>query len=1000
MSSDDLMHLRSSIQGRFATEDAKYLYDEQQRSQLSQNLTGIATDTFQEDFSTLSTRSIDEIRKDAEGIFQKESAGKLFYKDVDTYRKISKLPLDRQTMPLSTGEIIRRKNKMSNWLRKLTIELKTLKVAQGSGKRRFVIRYLIQMVAYASDFYGKLFNSGVARKVSLSKDIYSGIAQKFDDWWAGLGVERRERNREILASNTLRGAIARSIFARTSGKTAIGRLYRWWKYGAGGTNAKERVELRTPIDTSGFKLPNFDADMPSLPSGKGGRALPAASGQSGMLLQKQTTSQVKELMNDSVQTIIDSDGRIMDVIYSGKLNGKKFKWLQDLEDKIGGDGGLLDKIEDVLPDNLLDVTPDKSKKKSKKRRGGRRMPRGRGRTHIPRSRPSKPSVLTEPKAPTMPTPPKPSIPKDPKAKQLLNQLKNSKAVKAGKFVGKKAGPIGIAIAGLEIYDAVQSGDMRQVGRSIAGAATGMGGTAVGAAIGTMIFPGIGTAIGGLLGGTIGMIMGENMADTAMNAVFGNELKPDPLELPKTYAATQKKLDEYRKLRDKYADKTGITDWMFNTDEQLAYETYKKYTEQLEKHAKEMYEKEHKQQKGATSQYVNSSAGFDFFSASPDQIMHRPTPSRQQPPEKGLLEQGVDAVSSGFNKAREATVGAYDSVSSAASSAWTSTKNAASSAYSTTIGAAQGIIQNFQSDSGGNDKGNKSSSSGDPQAAGQLGKYANVSNVDVSGLKPDFKQRFGSAAKAYYDATGRKLPVTSAYRSPEKQAQLWVRANRLGDPSVHMPAKPPMPMTINYRGQQWQVPGSGKKGPGHMTGEAVDVPRSIAPSFEPFARKFGLGRPWPGADPVHFQVTNGSAPLGDFDGTELASAQAGNAPSGEAQMAANASAEISTKADTGPGGSAVADAGTVSAAGSGEAGAGATISASGPIVESGAGVEPSTARTSSSKPVQVAQNTAPSSSTSSFRTSSAANNGITIIPPDTLDEPSLQVLRLDIVSSIV
>ena len=77
--------------------------------------------------------------------------------------------------------------------------------------------------------------------------------------------------------------------------------------------------------------------------------------------------------------------------------------------------------------------------------------------------------------------------------------------------------------------------------------------------------------------------------------------------------------------------------------------------------------------------------------------------------------------------------------------------------------------------------------------------------------------------------GVAVPITSGYRSPEKQAELW--AHRASNP-----------FPVARPGQS-----------AHERGMAVDVPLSFVARLLTVARQAGLCRPYPVADPVHFEL---------------------------------------------------------------------------------------------------------------------------------------------------
>jgi hypothetical protein len=125
------------------------------------------------------------------------------------------------------------------------------------------------------------------------------------------------------------------------------------------------------------------------------------------------------------------------------------------------------------------------------------------------------------------------------------------------------------------------------------------------------------------------------------------------------------------------------------------------------------------------------------------------------------------------------------------------------------------------------------------------------NADLSKVDPDLLKRLYGAAKEY----GQPVSINSAYRSDEYQAQLWVRANVYREPGIYSPARPAQTMTINYKGQQHTVQGSGR-GSAHGRGNAVDI--SPGPALDPFLRKYGLHRPHASFDPPHVEKIGGSS----------------------------------------------------------------------------------------------------------------------------------------------
>jgi LAS superfamily LD-carboxypeptidase LdcB len=74
-----------------------------------------------------------------------------------------------------------------------------------------------------------------------------------------------------------------------------------------------------------------------------------------------------------------------------------------------------------------------------------------------------------------------------------------------------------------------------------------------------------------------------------------------------------------------------------------------------------------------------------------------------------------------------------------------------------------------------------------------------------------------------------VPVTSGYRSPADQTRLWLDR-----------ARNPFPVA---------PPGTSM----HERGLAVDVPLGVADRLAAVGAEAGLCRPYPVADPVHFEL---------------------------------------------------------------------------------------------------------------------------------------------------
>jgi hypothetical protein len=100
-----------------------------------------------------------------------------------------------------------------------------------------------------------------------------------------------------------------------------------------------------------------------------------------------------------------------------------------------------------------------------------------------------------------------------------------------------------------------------------------------------------------------------------------------------------------------------------------------------------------------------------------------------------------------------------------------------------------------------------------------------------GLAPALRAALDRAA----GLLGRPVPITSGFRSTGEQAALFARRALL-----------PYPVAPPGRSM-------------HERGLAVDVPSGFLPTLLPVARAAGLCRPYPVADPVHFELCAGPAP---------------------------------------------------------------------------------------------------------------------------------------------
>lgn len=134
-------------------------------------------------------------------------------------------------------------------------------------------------------------------------------------------------------------------------------------------------------------------------------------------------------------------------------------------------------------------------------------------------------------------------------------------------------------------------------------------------------------------------------------------------------------------------------------------------------------------------------------------------------------------------------------------------------------------------------------------------------VDLSNFNPELEKRVSLMAASFQQQTGKKLIVTSGYRSNEKQKQLWdAKVTELGGneaAAAKWVARPMPPL------------GTGKGSP-HLQGLAIDINSKGAQGINILAgtrdsptgwlEKFGLIRPVPGED-WHIQAS-GTPPSAD------------------------------------------------------------------------------------------------------------------------------------------
>ena len=137
-----------------------------------------------------------------------------------------------------------------------------------------------------------------------------------------------------------------------------------------------------------------------------------------------------------------------------------------------------------------------------------------------------------------------------------------------------------------------------------------------------------------------------------------------------------------------------------------------------------------------------------------------------------IDAGRSAVNTGIDTAKaagSAAVGAVTSGAAAVGSAAMSTAGKVGdtvAAGAASVGsAATGLVT----------RGVEAVAGGGSKVKDWIGKiFSAGGNVDVDGLNPAMQKNMVSMAQEYYEKTGKKLQLNSAYRSPEKQAELYRR----------------------------------------------------------------------------------------------------------------------------------------------------------------------------------------------------------------------------------
>lgn len=142
-------------------------------------------------------------------------------------------------------------------------------------------------------------------------------------------------------------------------------------------------------------------------------------------------------------------------------------------------------------------------------------------------------------------------------------------------------------------------------------------------------------------------------------------------------------------------------------------------------------------------------------------------------------------------------------------------------------------------------------------------------VDTSGLQGGMQDRLARMAKAFQEVTGKKLMLTSAFRSDEKQMKLWTaKYNELKAANPNASEAQLTKMTRKWVALPMAL---GGKGSAHNRGTAVDINSKGAAGIEAingmtfngqkvttdsFLSMFGLKRPL-GHEPWHLQPLEGA-----------------------------------------------------------------------------------------------------------------------------------------------
>lgn len=167
-------------------------------------------------------------------------------------------------------------------------------------------------------------------------------------------------------------------------------------------------------------------------------------------------------------------------------------------------------------------------------------------------------------------------------------------------------------------------------------------------------------------------------------------------------------------------------------------------------------------------------------------------------------------------------------------------------------------------------------------AGLVTKNGKPGDIDVEHLNSTFVDRMSAAIDAYKkQVPGGKVYVNSGFRDDKKQAELWWRKYKLGDPTLTGGVnRPEKDTTITINGESHTVKHGNQKSR-HKSGTALDISaktpgRDVLASI---ASGYGITRPY-SDEPWHFQLSGevGDPVIDEFgdsirDGYDVATAQA-------------------------------------------------------------------------------------------------------------------------------